>query len=283
MWLAFLTLSHIASGQVDSSQIFSDLSFYSDVMANAGDARHRQRAREVFESTLQSFLEKPGSYHTPLDSLKWISVVNGEKFRIITWQVLTEEKEFKYGGYIQWPDKLEPLKDNRPWINGSLRNTYTPAAWYGALYYKLLPFKSDGKEYYILFGFNGENGFVNTKVVDVLDINGTIRFGLPVFIKDDDPQTRLILTYSDASSVQLLYDESLEAIVHDHLESLPGLGPEGSALAVSDGSQEGWILKKGKWHYQEKMYDVISNEPPMTEERKIRKEDKDILGRPKKE
>ena len=70
--------------------------------------------------------------------------------------------------------------------------------------------------------------------------------------------------------------------MYDHLESLAGIGPSGEDLPVSDGSMEGWFLKKGEWVYQEKVYDVKMDEPPMSNERKNYKEDKDILGRPKK-
>jgi hypothetical protein len=54
-------------------------------------------------------------------------------------------------------------------------------------------------------------------------------------------------------------------------------------MPVADGSLEGWILKDGDWIYQEKVFDIKMDKPPMTDERKDKKEDKDILGRPKKE
>ncbi|MGB4848946.1 MAG: hypothetical protein WBP41_13570, partial [Saprospiraceae bacterium] len=63
---------------------------------------------------------------------------------------------------------------------------------------------------------------------------------------------------------------------------IPGISPSGGALVVSDGSMEGWFLKNGKWVYKEKMSDVKMDEPSMTDDRKNRKEDKDIFGRPKK-
>jgi hypothetical protein len=227
--------------------------------------------------------QNPQSYTVSLDSIPWISVLKGPDFRIVTWQHRLSNEEYKYGGFIQWEDAWADLKDTRPWVNGSLRNTYSNGSWYGALYYKLIPFSSSGKDYYILFGFNAENSMINTKVADVLDVTGKeVKFGLPVFTGREDPQTRLILTYADASSVQLFYDAELNAIIHDHLETLPGVGPGGESLAVSDGSQEGWILKKGHWEYKAEMYDIKSEVPPMTDERKVRVEDKDLFGRPKR-
>src|SRR5687768_4357831 len=272
-----------ASAQVQDS-LLESITFYADVMVNADRDEHRMKAHDIFKSSLQSLLASQDSYSVSLDSIPWISVLPGENFRMITWQLRKTNDEYTYGGYIQWPEKIVELKDTRPWVNGSLRNTFSPGSWYGALYYNLMPFQCGQETAYILFGFNAENSLINTKVVDVLDLSGDDpKFGMPVFIQKEDQQTRLILTYADASSVQLFYDPELNAIVHDHLENLPGVGPNGEIVAVSDGSQEGWFLKNGKWIYQETVYDIKSEVPPMSDERKDRKEDKDLFGRPKKE
>lgn len=265
--------------QSTKDPMLSEIAFYADVMVNADHDQHRIHAHSRFYDLINNLLVSPATTNISLDSIPWISVLKGPDFRVITWQLRLSDEEYKYGGFIQRAGKLFELKDSRPWINGSLRSTYTPAAWYGALYYKLIPYRDDA---FILFGFNAENSLLNTKVADVLDLSGDEpRFGMPVYLGKDEPQTRLILTYADASSVQLLFDPELNAIIHDHLESLPGVGPGGESLAVSDGSQEGWFLKKGKWVYQEEVYDVKSDVPPMSDDRKERKEDKDLFGRPK--
>ena len=278
-----LLLSGVVQAQKPGQDSLTiDIAFYADIIVNAGDADHRQRAHDSFTNVLSLLLSNPSSFSTSLDSIPWISVVHGNGFRMITWQHRINDETYQYGGYIQWPDKIVTLQDSRPWVNGASRNIVTPGTWYGALYYKLYPFTLEGKEYYILFGFNAENSLINTKVADILDLSGPEpRLGMPLFIKPDDAQSRLIITYADASPVQLFYDPQLNAIVHDHLEHLPGVGPSGESLPVSDGSQEAWVYKDGKWIYVEEVYDVKSEEPPMSEERKDRKEDKDILGRPK--
>jgi hypothetical protein len=256
------------------------IGFYADVMVNADKASHRLKAYEQFSTSLDSLLALPGSFAISLDSIPWISILKADSFRIASWQLRISDEEYKYGGFIQDRDQIIPLKDTRPWMNGSLRNYYTAGSWYGALYYKLIPYDANR---YILFGFNAENSILNTKVADILDLTGTdVRFGAPVFTGKDDPQTRLMLTYADVSSVQLEYDPELNAIVHDHVINLEGVGRGGETLPVSDGSFEGWIYNNGIWTYQEKVYDEIVEKPPMTDERKERKEDKDILGRPKK-
>ena len=261
-----------------------EISYHADVLLHAQEAKHRVRAGEALDSLMESFISMPGSYATTLSDIPWISVIQEDAFRVVTWQLKVSEEDYRYTGFIQWPDHVVQLKDTRPFVNGFTVSQSDASTWYGCLYYKSIPFENKGKKYYVLLGFHAQNGLLNTKLADVLDVNGVEpKFGLPVFVNGDDKRTRLFMNYADVSNFRMSYDTLLGGIVHDHLESLPGVGPGGEALPVSDGSLEAWILKKGFWVYEEEVYDVKMKEPPMTEERKERKEDKDILGRPKKE
>jgi hypothetical protein len=285
--IAVLTLlGHDMKAQADPvADLKKEIAFYSDVMVNARDEDHRLRAHDMLKKSMDALLQMPGSYGVSLDSIPWISVLAGPQYRIITWQWMQDPETYKYVGYIQTATALTELKDSRPFVNGSAFNTYTPATWYGALYYDIIPFERQGKPYALLLGFNAESPSMNTKVADILDLNGDAPvFGVPVFTgKEDQPMTRILLQYADVATVHIQYDSLLGGLVHDHLEVLQGVGLNGEALPVSDGSLEGWILTNGDWVYQTEVYDVPSATPPMTDERKERKEDKDIMGRPRKE
>ncbi len=272
------------SGQAKHLNLLRDeIAFYADITATADLDQHRIRAHDQMVACIDTFLMDKGSYEMSLDSIPWLSVLHGDDFRIVTWQLRRSDDEYKYSGFIQWPDRLVRLKDTRPFINGAAYTTFTPSGWYGCLYYRILPFEKGKEKYYVLLGYNAENSLLNIKVADVLDLSGPEpRLGLPVFVGQGEPRSRLMITYADVSPARLNYDDQLEGIVHDHLESMP-IGPEGESLPVADGSMEAWILKKGDWIYQEEVYDVKLTEPPMTDERRNWKEDKDILGRPRKE
>src|SRR5258706_5732777 len=209
-WLlpSFMILWQLLWAQnITKDPLVENISFNADIMVNAIMDQHRIKAHDLFMASIDSLLNRPHSYNISLDSIPWLSVVHGDGFRIVTWQLRLSEKEYKYGGFIQWPDRFVELKDTRPWLNGSNFSVYTPGAWYGCIYYKIIPFESKEKKYYVLFGFNAENDVFNTKVADILDLNGDEpRLGVPVFTGKDDGRTRLILTYGDVSSVQLIYD-----------------------------------------------------------------------------
>lgn len=255
-----------------------------DVTVHAAQGPHRVRSNDVLIASLDSLVHIPGSFDVDLDSIPGLTVLKGDGFRIISWQLKVSEEEYKYYCLIQWPERVVWFKDSRPFVNGAEYSTYTPSIWYGCLYYQIIPFESDKKTYYMLLGFNAESSQLNTKIADILDLSGPEpQLGVPLFFGPESSKSRIIFTYADVSSAHLSYDKDLKGIVFDHLINMPGVGPEGEALPVSDGSLEAYILKKGTWNYEAEVYDVQVKEPPMTDERKNRKEDKDILGRPKHE
>ncbi|MDZ4749847.1 MAG: hypothetical protein SH808_15305 [Saprospiraceae bacterium] len=283
--VSLLSISWLFGQSQELERLRDEIAFNADNAVNAQLDKHRIRSNERLVTLIDSFLLDTGSYAVSMDSIPWLSVLHGADFRLVTWQLRISDNEHKYSGFLQWADRVVWFKDKRPFINGSEYSIYTPSGWYGCLYYSIIPFESGGVKYYTLLGYNAEDRLISTKVADILDLSGDEpRLGLPVFIGNGEAKTRLLMTYGDISPARMLYDPQLQGIVHDHTESLPGIGPEGEALPVSDGSMEAWILQKGKWVYKEELYDEVKlTEPPFTDERKDRKEDKDILGRPKKE
>ncbi len=281
----FCTFFNIAlhSQISDPKALVTEIAYYSDIVINAEDGTHRTRANEDLLANIDLFLNTPGSFHTSLDSISWLYVLHGNDFRLVSWQLRITNEEFKYGAFIQWEDRHVYFKDSRPFINGSAYTTYTPAAWYGAVYYKMIPFEREKMIYYILLGYNAENSLLNTKVADVLDLTSAQPLlGVPVFTGAGDPQTRLMVSYADISPARVQFDEKLNGILIDHVSTLAGVGPNGESLPIPDGSLDAWILKKGNWVFEEEVYDVKSKDPLMTKERKDKKEEKDIMGRPKK-
>lgn len=267
---------------IAGAQDLTKIKFYADVLINASAPEHRSLARKELKSEIVNLLAMPGSSQISFDSVPWLSVVRKDDLKVVTWPFRESDTLYYYDGFIQKGDQVIWLQDTRPFVNGGEYSVYTPDAWYGCLYYDIVPFKNDGKTYYALLGFHAEDRLYNRKIIEILDMNGaTPKFGLPVFTGPDRTKNRILLKYADASTVHIRYDKELNAFVHDHLVSLQGVGPNGEALPVSDGSLEAWKYTKGNWEYQEKVYDIKVKDPPMLDANKDRKEEKDILGRPK--
>ena len=267
-----------------------DLAFYADVMTNASDADHRLRAHNTFYSAFSDVLRQDGSQEFAFEELKWITQVTSpdSTFRILSWQVMISENEHKYYGFVQLlgpQNGLIELNDTR-----SLRSefgTHTPDTWYGALYYGIQPFvTADNATAYMLLGFNANDAKTNQRVADVMTIdNGTVIFGMEVFLPGEqaderDVKSRILLEYADAAAGMMRFDRERELLVYDHMITIFTDGPEAGPLQVPDGSYHAYAFKKGFWHFTDKLFNVIVDEPP-----RDRPDDgvkRDLMGRPVK-
>ena len=52
--------------------------------------------------------------------------------------------------------------------------------WIGALYYQLVTIKRGKRNYYVLFGWDGNNDRSNKKIAEVLSISRGLTFGAPI-------------------------------------------------------------------------------------------------------
>ena len=109
-----ILFSFSAISQSDFVSIEKELAFHCDVMVNAAEGRHREKAQDNFLKGFNDALNQQGSFQHSFDSLKWISkkMPDDKSFRIFTWEVKGTGDEYKYFGFIQWPDgKLITLND----------------------------------------------------------------------------------------------------------------------------------------------------------------------------
>lgn len=223
-------------------------------------------------------LKTPNSFHYPFEQLRTISIQYpaDSTFRIFTWQLYVDKDTYRYYGAIQMntPElELYALRDRSFDLIGNLeQQQLVPENWYGAVYYNLKQVNPpNAQPYYLLFGFDGFEFFRKRKVVDVLRFaEGKPIFGAPVFV-DDRPNTeertkeRLVLQYSAEASIRCNYDEALDLLIFDHLQVVNGQYGEGMT-AVSDGTYEAYKLEEdGYWHYVEKVFNRILDEPLLPE------------------
>ena len=257
------------------------IAFYADVMVHASKPTHRMYASREFYRLFKEYISLPEAREEVLGELPWVTTVipADSSFRIITWQV-EEEQEFRYYGFIQFPDNedrpLIELHDTR--VLNSDQAIHDKDTWYGAIYYGIQPFKTKEKDdAYLLLGFNAHTKTLNQRVADVLTVStGNVVLGKPVFTQDESAETksRVILEYTDAAYATMRFDREKELVIFDHV--IPIDTPEGSVL-VPDGSYHGYKYKRGKWVFIDKVFDVIVEEPPGG--REPEKIQKDLFGR----
>lgn len=212
-----------------------------------------------FNTLLKEVLENPESIHYPFSALKSVSVLTSPEhnFRIFTWFTLSHSG-YAAHGMIQYINQkkqstaydLTPMADIPRNI---LFKTLNTDAWLGVVYYDMIEFKQKSKKFYLLLGFDGNNGITHKKVIDVLYFapNGSPRFGSPVFTIDKRQANRVMFEYSAKAKFTLKYYEKSKVIVYDHLAperpELEGQYP----YYVPDLSYDALKLEHGKWTYKE--------------------------------
>lgn len=269
-----------------------------EVLTNQ-DVAVRQESSDELEAYLEKILNNKTSYDHEFSRVKGISIVQPENkaFRIFTWQVYVDKDNYQYKGFIQTQEgKVFKLQDKSADMRTVEFSLLKPENWYGALYYNMQPFKHEGEDMYLLFGYDAFEFYNRRKIIDVLyfDGSGRPRFGKTLLeMKDGRGRMRnvkrFVMEYSSSVNVSLNYDKNQELVIFDHLiygTPIKGGGPS----SVPDGSYCGMKLtKSGTWEYIDKVYkddpaNVLinaTNYDEMINNASSKKRKKDLFGRAK--
>jgi hypothetical protein len=269
-----LLSTHVFGQRVDVSQ--SDSSFIDSIrnyeyqleglsynIINGTDQLERITSCYYFIETLKSALKIPNSFDYSFDLLKTVSCINSddERFRLFSWNLLLDSNKYMYFGAIQMnnPDSLElyGLYDssafNRDIIYGQFDNKH----WMGALIYQMHHYKWKKQDYYITFGWNGQDHKTNRKIIDVLwfDEIGNPHFGEEIFDFDGDIQSRIIFDFSDRAAMLCRYDKYEKAIVFANLVPITPLMKGRFENYIPDGTYDYLKFDKGIWRRSKMMFD----------------------------
>jgi len=279
--LLFIGTSLQLTAQFDFEAAETDLAFYADVMVNAMEPAHRERAYNAFNEQFEEVLSQGGSYMYKFEKLKWISFVEApdESFRFISWQLTGLGNTYQYKSYYQNDDNLIELKNTIDFGRNVEFEGMNPDRWFGRLIYDITAVD----DYYLLFGFRQLDEFTKTKSVEIFKKNGNqLIFGNPVFSSSDskyaENKSRIVLTYSADAAATINFNPGLNMIVFDHV--IPRMGRmlgQGETF-LPDGSYEAYKLENGKWEHVEQLYTELIDKPKVGS----RKETRDIQGKLKK-
>lgn len=226
------------------------------------DEKQRIDSNKVFTEIFKQVLTYPSSFDYPFDSLtKDVSIlVNKDKtFRIITWNLPKNDGTHLYFGFIQhWAkenkkqQKAEYVLHTLTDISANIKSnpeTYTGTneKWFGMLYYQII----EGKDYWILLGWDGNEKLVQRKFIDVLYFkkDGTPVFGKDVFKMPRKNPRRIMFQYNSEVTMTLKYEEKKDAIVFSHLspETDDPYMKEQYQFYGPDGSFDAFVKSKDQW------------------------------------
>jgi hypothetical protein len=134
---------------------------------------------------------------------------------------------------------------NRDIIYGQFDNRH----WMGALIYQVHHYTHKRKDYYITFGWDGQDAKTTRKIIDVLwfDEEGKPNFGEEIFDFDGDLQSRIIFDFNDRAAMTMRYDKNEQAILFANLVPINPMMVGIYENYVPDGTYDFLKLEKGIW------------------------------------
>lgn len=230
---------------------------------NGSDKVERITSCYYFIETLKTALQIPNSFDYDFDLLKTVSSITSEddKFRVFTWNLLLDSGKYMYFGAIQMnnPDSLElyGLYDSSDYNRNVIYGQFDNRHWMGGLIYQIHHYRWKKKDYYITFGWDGQDAKTNRKVIDVLwfDNEGKPNFGEEIFDFDGDLQSRIIFDFNDRAAMLCRYDDHEEAFVFANLVPINPMMKGVYQNYVPDGTYDYLRFEKGVWRRYKMVFD----------------------------
>jgi hypothetical protein len=220
------------------------------------DGRQRDSLNQSILSLFeQSLLSWDGFYYNwnKLSRIGKVRMDDGG-LNVYTWHIPVGGGEFQYFGFIQYMTgarkekeiRVVRLYDTSKAIKHPEIHPMTADNWFGSVYYGGKVFTYRGSPYYILFGYDMNDGYSTKKIIEQIRIekDGDIVFGGD-FRLDLQMVNRVILEYSSQVVASLKYDPRLELIVFDHLSPMESFLTGNYRFYSPDGSFDGLGFEKG--------------------------------------
>jgi hypothetical protein len=222
---------------------------------NGEDKATRITSCYYFINTLKKALMVPTSFNYDFTLLKTVSILKpeDEKFRIFTWNLLLDSGRYMYFGAIQMNNEeklvLFGLYDSARYTSNQQYEMLDNRHWIGALYYQIHEYKYKKQKYYLLMGWDGEDEYINKKVIDVLqfDEKGNPHFGAPIFDVDGDIQSRVVFKFSEQTAMLMRYEKKDNIIVFANMVPINPLFKGKYEHYVPDGTYDYFKFYKGFW------------------------------------
>lgn len=240
---------------VDFQENMQLLNTYGNEIIESETDELKEIANNHFRETLLQILKNDTSFEVDFSGIEKISVLKENNLKIYNWTFPHTNGTFTYFAILQLKlingtFKLIELSDKSAEIEKPESKVLTPNNWFGALYYTLIHEKKLGENYYTVLGWDGNNLLTNKKIIDVIviDDNGNVKFGSPIFKMEKKTQRRVIFEYGKEYSMSLKYDVKDKRIIFDYLvpasSKLKGVYEYyGPSLDTFDAL----VLGKGKW------------------------------------
>ncbi len=257
--LSIVLLFQTSGAQDKPDRMHTGLDMLFDSLVNIPGDQERLRFNERIMDSMEAALKLEGAFDYEFDSLQQVGSVYSfdQEVRILNWNVPLSKGHHKYACFIMHrKSRTDGVKIHRLLSRDTVPDRFlyrniTPDEWYGALYYSIVHTRYKGKDYYTLLGHDFNDRLTTKKYIDVLVIepDGSLYFGLPIFKTPHGLQERMVFEYSAQVAMLLHWDRGIKMIVFDHLSPVEPALTGHPEFYGPDLSYDGLVFKKGYWEY----------------------------------
>lgn len=227
----------------------------------------RQEKNKIFKAALEQVLQNPLAINYSFSKLETVGFIDSPdgKMRIVNWNVEKEDFSHDYFCFVLHEEErkgdyhVTELKDISFGMPMQPTEIIGSNEWYGALYYRIIPFEKSGKTQYAVLGWDYYSEASQMRIIDVMYFTGkTLKLGSPVFKVGKETHKRMMYEHSKKASMSLTYEENRHRIIFDHLSPEAPSMVEFRSFYVPDMSYDAFVLEGSRWVLHE---DVIGTNP----------------------
>ncbi len=250
--LMFLLLVAISFGV--KAQDTTLVSRFSSLFAEQND-RKKDSIVDGLIPDFTTFLKVHSSSTFDFKQVKHLGVLESpdKAFTFYLFNLKYRDGSNRHFGFVQQPNgagfTVTFLNDKSGDVLKPNEEILSPEKWYGALYYQIIPIKSNGRKYYTLLGFSFNNLFTSRKVIEVMELTQSgLVFGVPLFFDGKRSASRIVFEHSARYLMTLQYIPDTKTIVFDHLTSSEANAGTDFQFYGPDGSHDGFVFDGVLWN-----------------------------------
>jgi len=258
--IILIIITSVSTGIVRGQQVLNDTplvlgKLYERLVNNPADSI-RLQINDSIRFIIDSYVTSDTVFKHRFNNLRYLGQIISpdSSIKIITWNLILRSSQNMYFCYfIRKPEFGEKNKIYRlttSYKEDPIRTdtTINEKDWYGALYYDIRPYLTDGKRCWILLGIDYGNPEISRKIIDVLNItpDDSILFGRKWFESEGKLKYRDVFEYASNGTMSLRF-KSDSSVVFDHLVPFSASQKNDRKFYGPDYSYDAYNFMKGLW------------------------------------
>lgn len=260
IFIIIIIITSVSTGIVRGQQVLNDTplvlgKLYERLVNSPADSL-RLQINDSIRFIIDSYVTSDTVFTHRFNNLRYLGQIISpdSSIKIITWNLILRSSQNMYFCYFirkqKFGKKNKIYRLTTSYKEDPIRTdtTINEKDWYGALYYDIRPYLTDGKRCWILLGIDYGNPEISRKIIDVLNItpDDSILFGRKWFESEGKLKYRDVFEYASNGTMSLRF-KSDSSVVFDHLVPFSASQKNDRKFYGPDYSYDAYNFMKGLW------------------------------------